>query len=260
MAYETILYEASEGVARITLNRPQVLNALNARMIGELGEAMETAARDAAVRVILLTGAGEKAFAAGADIGELARLDPVEAVETSRRGQQVTRRMETLGKPIIAAVNGFALGGGCELAMACTIRIASATAKFGQPEVNLGIIPGYGGTQRLTRLVGKGRALDLVLTGRIIPAEEAREMGLVSQVVPPEALPDAATVLARSLLEKGPLALRYTMEAVHRGLETSLDDALALEAHLFGLCAGTRDMKEGLGAFLEKRKAAFEGR
>jgi enoyl-CoA hydratase len=168
--------------------------------------------------------------------------------------------METLGKPIIAAVNGFALGGGCELAMASTIRIAAATAKFGQPEVNLGTIPGYGGTQRLTRLVGKGRALDLVLTGRIIPAEEAREMGLVSQVVPPEALPDTAMALARSLMEKGPLALRYTMEAVHRGLETGLDDALALEAHLFGLCAGTQDMKEGLGAFLEKRKAAFQGR
>jgi len=260
MAETTVLYEADGGVALVTLNRPQVLNALNAQLLTELGEAMARARADEAVKVVILTGAGEKAFAAGADIGELARLDPMGAVEVAHRGQALTRAMERLGKPVIAAVNGFALGGGCELAMACTLRLAADTAKFGQPEVNLGILPGYGGTQRLPRLVGKGRALDLILTGRMVGAAEAREMGLVNQVVPAAELMDAARKLAGVLMEKGPLALRFSMEAVGGGIEMSLDDGLNWEAHLFGLTTGTQDMKEGLGAFLEKRKAAFKGR
>jgi enoyl-CoA hydratase len=260
MAYETILVSTADGVATVTLNRPQVLNALNAQLIGELERVVREMGDDDAVKVVVLTGAGEKAFAAGADIGELAQLDGLAAVDTARRGQRLTRDMERLGKPILAAVNGFALGGGCELAMACTLRIAADTAKFGQPEVNLGVIPGYGGTQRLTRLVGKGRALDLVLTGRLVGAEEALAMGLVNQVVPAADLMAAAGKTARTLMEKGPLALRLAMEAVHGGLEMGLDQALEWEAHLFGVSAGTADMKEGLRAFLEKRKAGFQGR
>ena len=260
MAYETILYEAAEGTAKITLNRPKVLNALNAQVLSELGRAFDEARKDETVRVVLVTGSGDKAFAAGADIGELAKLGPVTAVETARRGQALTRDMERLGKPVIAMINGFALGGGCELAMACTLRIAADTAKLGQPEVNLGVIPGYGGTQRLTRLVGKGRALDLILTGRMVSAQEALEMGLVNQVVPGAELEAAARKTAAALMDKGPLALRYAMEAVHGGMEMSLDDSLNWEAHLFGLCASTQDMKEGLQAFLEKRKADFQGK
>lgn len=260
MAEATVLYEATDGVALITLNRPQVLNALNAQLLGELGQAMARAKADSEVRVVILTGAGEKAFAAGADIGELAKLGPLGAVEVARRGQALTRDMERLGKPVIAAVNGFALGGGCELAMACTLRLASDTAKLGQPEVNLGILPGYGGTQRLPRLVGKGRALDLILTGRMVGAAEAREMGLVNQVYPAADLMAEARKLAGVLLEKGPLALRFCIEAVGGGIEMSLDDGLNWEAHLFGITAGTQDMKEGMGAFLEKRKADFRGR
>ncbi len=259
MAYETLLYEVSDGIAVITLNRPKVLNALNSQLMGELSRAAAEAKNDPAVKVVVLTGAGDKAFAAGADIGELAELGPVEAVEYARRGQRVTREIELLGKPVIAAVNGFALGGGCEVAMACTLRVAADTARFGQPEVNLGIIPGYGGTQRLARLVGKGRALDLVLTGRMVPAEEALHMGLVNQVVPAAELMDAVRKLAGTLMGKGPLALRYCIDAVHGGLDMSLEDGLNWEAHLFGLSAGTGDMKEGTSAFLEKRKPAFKG-
>ena len=260
MAYETIQYSVDGGVATIILSRPQVLNALNAQLVGELDEAMEKAMGDDAVRVVVLTGEGDKAFAAGADIGELSKLQPVEAIDFARRGQALTRKMERLGKPVIAAVNGFALGGGCELAMACTLRVAADTAKLGQPEVNLGIIPGYGGTQRLTRLVGVGRALDLVLSGRMVSAEEAKAMGLVNQVVPAGELADAVAKLAKTLMGKGPVALRLCMDAVRDGFAMGLDDALNLEAHLFGMSAATEDMKEGTAAFLEKRKAEFTGR
>jgi len=210
--------------------------------------------------VLILTGAGDKAFAAGADIGELAELGPLTAIDIARRGQALTRLMEELGKPILAAVNGFALGGGCELAMAATLRVASENAKFGQPEVNLGVIPGYGGTQRLTRLIGKGRAMDLVLTGRTVGATEALNMGLVNMVVPPSDLMDATRKLAGILMQKGPIALRLAMQAIDGGLEMGMDAALDWEAHLFGVCASTADMKEGLAAFLEKRRAAFQGR
>lgn len=260
MAYETILYEVNDGVARVAINRPDKLNALNAQVIGELQQAIRAAAEDEAVRVMILTGCGEKAFAAGADIAELAELNPVGIVDLARRGQALTREMERLGKPIIAAINGFALGGGCEMAMACTLRIAADSAKLGQPEVNLGIIPGYGGTQRLSRLVGKGRALDLILTGRMVSAEEALQMGLVNQVVPAAELQDASLRLAGTLKKKAPLALRFAMEAVHSGLEQGLDEALTLEAHLFGVSAATEDKREGIAAFLEKRKAEFQGR
>jgi enoyl-CoA hydratase len=260
MAYELITYEVEDGIALVTLNRPQVLNALNRQVIGELGRVMQEIREDDAVRVVILTGAGEKAFAAGADISELAELDPLGAVAITERGQALTRAMERLGKPIIAALNGFALGGGCELAMACTLRIAADTAKLGQPEVNLGVLPGYGGTQRLARLVGAGRALDLTLTGRMIPAAEAMDMGLVNRVVPAAELMDTARKTARSLAEKSPLSVRLILEAVHRGQDMGLDDALAWESHLFGLCASSEDMKEGLRAFLEKRKPEFKGR
>jgi enoyl-CoA hydratase len=260
MAYETLLYDVKDGIAVITLNRPQVLNALNRQLIGELDNALVTARADASVHVVIITGAGDKAFAAGADIAELAELGPLTAIDTARKGQALTRLMEELGKPVLAAVNGFALGGGCELAMAATLRVASETAKFGQPEVNLGVIPGYGGTQRLSRLIGKGRAMDLILTGRTVGATEALNMGLVNMVVPPTDLMDATRKLAGTLMQKGPIALRLAIQAVDGGLEMGMDAALEWEAHLFGVCASTADMKEGLAAFLEKRRAAFQGR
>jgi len=259
MAYETLLYDTKDGIAAVTLNRPQVLNALNRKLLGELESALVTARDDASVKVLIITGAGDKAFAAGADIGELAELGPLTAIDTAKKGQALTRFMEELGKPILAAVNGFALGGGCELAMACTLRVASETAKFGQPEVNLGVIPGYGGTQRLSRLVGKGRAMDLILTGRTINAAEALGIGLVNMVVPPTDLMDATRKLAGTLMQKGPIALRLAIQAVDGGLEMGMDAALNWEAHLFGVCAGSADMKEGLQAFLEKRRATFQG-
>jgi len=259
MPFETLLYDTKDGIAVVTLNRPQVLNALNRKLLGELESALVTARDDASVKVLIITGAGDKAFAAGADIGELAELGPLTAIDTAKKGQALTRFMEELGKPILAAVNGFALGGGCELAMACTLRVASETAKFGQPEVNLGVIPGYGGTQRLSRLVGKGRAMDLILTGRTINAAEALGIGLVNMVVPPTDLMDATRKLAGTLMQKGPIALRLAIQAVDGGLEMGMDAALNWEAHLFGVCAGSADMKEGLQAFLEKRRATFQG-
>lgn len=259
MIYETLRFEVNDGVALITLNRPDKLNALNDRVIAELGDAASRLATETSIRGAILTGAG-KAFAAGADIGELADQGPFDGKARALVGQGVLRRLETCGKPVIAAVNGFALGGGCELALACHLRVASQTAKFGQPEVKLGIAPGYGGTQRLPRLVGKGVALELILTGEMIDAAEAYRIGLVTKVVQPEELLSATETLLRSILAKGPLAVRLALEAVERGLDMSLEEGLLLEANHFGLLAATADTKEGLTAFLAKRTPKFEGR
>lgn len=257
---ENVLIEKKERVAVVTLNRPEVLNALNAQTIAALGAAFDDIAADESVGVVIVTGAGDKAFVAGADISELVKQDPLSGRATAERGQRVFRRLETLGKPSIAAVNGFALGGGCELAMACTIRVASDKAKFGQPEVNLGVIPGYAGTQRLSRLVGKGVAMDLILTGRLIDAAEALRIGLVTRVVPHAELQAAALSTAHVLLEKGPLALRMAMDVIDRGYDMGFDDASALEASSFGVLCASEDMKEGLEAFLQKRKPRFKGK
>ena len=259
MSYSTLLLEIREGVAFITINRPDKLNALNDAVIAELGQAFRAIESDAAVRGVILTGAGSKAFVAGADIGDLSRQGPFDGKARAMDGQAVFRRIERLGKPVIAAVNGFALGGGCELAMACHLRLASENAKFGQPEVKLGLLPGYGGTVRLPRIVGKGRALELLLTGAIIDATEAYRIGLVSRVVPADKLLSEAESLARGIMEQGPLAVRSVLEAVDAGYEMSQEDALLLEANLFGLLSSTDDMREGTRAFLEKRKPAFEG-
>ena len=260
MAYENLLVERDDAVVIITINRPAVLNALNSQTLSELDAAMGAAREDATVRAVVLTGAGEKAFVAGADIKELAVQTPVAGREHARHGQAILDRIEQLGKPVIAAVNGFALGGGCELAMACTIRLAADSAKFGQPEINLGLIPGYAGSQRLPRLVGRGRALELLLTGAQISAEDALRMGLVNRVVPAAQLMDEARSLARTLAAKAPVAARYILEAVAAGLEMPLAEAQDYEATLFGLIATTEDMREGTRAFLEKRKPAFQGR
>ena len=260
MAYENLLIERDGGVLVVTINRPEKLNALNTKTVTELGHVVDEAASDSAVRAIVLTGSGEKSFVAGADINELAVQTPVRGREHARSGQGVFDRIEQLGKPVIAAVNGFALGGGCELAMACTLRIASDTAKFGQPEINLGLIPGYAGSQRLPRLVGRGRALEMLLTGAPISAEEAYRIGLVNKVVPAASLMTEARALANTLATKAPVAVRYILEAVAGGLEMSFADAQDYEATLFGLVSTTDDMREGTRAFLEKRKAAFQGR
>ena len=260
MEYQTLLFEIKDGVAVITINRPDKLNALNDQVMAELAAVAERLATGDDIRGAILTGAGPKAFVAGADIGDLATQGPFDGKARALRGQAVLRRLETCGKPVIAAVNGFALGGGCELAMACHLRIASENAKFGQPELKLGIAPGYGGTQRLPRLVGKGVALQLILTGETIDAREAHRIGLVNKVVPSAELLAEAEKLLRGILAMGPLAVRLALEAVDRGLEMSLDEGLLLEANHFGLLAATHDMKEGLGAFLEKRAPRFEGR
>jgi enoyl-CoA hydratase len=251
---------AREGrTALITVNRPQVLNALNSQTLIELGQAITDVRSDASVRVVVITGTGEKAFVAGADIGELAALSPSDARTHARLGQGVFDAIEQLGKPSIAAINGFALGGGCELAMACTLRVAADTARLGQPEINLGILPGFAGTQRLTRLVGKGAALDLLLTGRHVTAEEAHRLGLVTRVVPAAELMATVSALAAELAAKAPIAMQYLLEAVQRGGEIPFDDAAVLEASLFGLAFSTADMHEGTRAFLDKRKPAFKG-
>jgi len=251
---------AREGpIALLTVNRPQVLNALNGQTLVELGQAAEDLRRDAATRVVIVTGAGEKAFVAGADISELAELAPAQAQDRALLGQRVFGAVEQMGKPVIAAINGFALGGGCELAMACTLRIAADTARLGQPEVNLGIPPGFAGTQRLSRLVGKGVALDLLLTGRHVSAEEALRIGLVNRVVPAADLLTAARALATELAAKAPLAVRYIIDAVHRGSDMPFAEGAYLEASLFGLAFSTADMREGTRAFLDKRKPAFKG-
>jgi enoyl-CoA hydratase len=255
----TILVHTQDGLAVVTINRPEKLNALNGAVIDELLGAFESLKRDRSVGAVILTGAGEKAFVAGADIGELARLDPVSARENAARGQRLTLLMESLGKPVLAAINGFALGGGCELALACTLRLAVEGAKLGQPEVKLGIICGYGGSQRLPRLVGRGRALELLLTGDPIDAAEALRIGLVNRVVKKENLLEEARTLARRMMAAGPLAVARTLEAVGQGLELPLPESLTLEADLFGSCFSTQDMREGTKAFLEKRPPRFSG-
>jgi len=259
-ALENVLYEKKDGIAYVTLNRPKVLNALNQRTWQDLRAAFEDARDDATVRGVILTGAGDKAFIAGADISEIAHITAVDAERSSRYGQDVLTLIENLGKPVIAAVNGFALGGGCETAMACTIRVASEHARFGQPEVSLGIIPGGGGTQRLPRLVGKGRALQIILSGAMITAQEAYRIGLVDEVVPATDLIPRAEAILKQIFANAPVAIRFSLEAVNRGLETSQAEGMALEASLFGLCAGTEDKDEGTQAFLQKRAAKFQGR
>jgi enoyl-CoA hydratase len=258
--FENLLYEKTDGIARVTVNRPAVRNALNSQTIRELKAAFAEAKGDDEVRVVILTGSGDKAFVAGADINELATQTPVAGKDYSLAGQAVFDAIENLGKPVIAAVNGYALGGGCELAMACTFRIASENAVFGQPEVKLGIIPGYGGSQRLPRLVGKGRAMQILLTGDMVPAPEAHRIGLVNQVVPQAELLSTAESAARKIMANGPVAVRLCMEAVHRGMEMTQAEGQFLEATLFALCCATDDMKEGTRAFLEKRPANFKGK
>ena len=257
---DNVKTENKDGVLIITIDRPKVLNALNAQTVAEIGEAFEAARNDDAVKAVVLTGAGEKAFVAGADIGELATMTPITGKQTAETGQRVFRSIERFPKPVIAAVNGFALGGGCELALACHIRIASDRAQLGLPEVTLGIIPGYGGTQRMARLLGKGKALELILTGDRIKADEAERIGLVNKVVPADQLMNAAEEMARTIAKRGPLAVRAAIEAVMSGSEMPFDEGQLLEATLFGLLASTDDMKEGMGAFLEKRQADFKGK
>jgi len=260
MAFENLLYEVRDAIAFITFNRPKVLNALNRKTIEELRDALVAARDDATVRVLILTGAGEKSFVAGADISELAQQTPVNGKEFSLFGQSVFHLLETIGKPSICAINGFALGGGCELALSCSIRIASKTAKLGQPEVKLGIIPGYGGSQRLARLCGKGVAHELCLTGEMITAEEAKRIGLVNRVYEPAELLSAAEAMAKKIIANAPIAVKYTMEAIERGVEMAQQEGLFLEATLFGLSCATEDMREGTQAFLEKRPAGFKGK
>jgi len=260
LALENVLYEKKGAIAYVTVNRPKVLNALNQKTWENLRAAFEDVRDDTAIRGAILTGAGGKAFMAGADIGELAKITgAVEAAKSSSYGQEVLNLVENLGKPVIAAVNGFALGGGCETAMACTIRVAAEDAKFGLPEVTLGIIPGGGGTQRLPRLVGKGRALQLILSGGMINAQEAYRIGLVNEVVPTADLISRAEAILNQIFKNAPIAVKYLLEAVNKGLETSLNEGLSLEASFFGICASTEDRKEGTLAFLQKRHANFKG-
>jgi enoyl-CoA hydratase len=255
-----VLYERKGVIAYVTVNRPKVLNALDEKTWSDLHSAFQDARDDENVRGVILTGTGDRAFIAGADISELAQLSAVEAEASSRRSQEVLDFIEDLGKPVVAAINGFALGGGCETAMACTIRIAVEHAKFGQPEVKLGLLPGGGGTQRLARLVGKGRALQLILTGGMIGADEAYRIGLVNEIVPGPELVARAEAILLEIAGNGPIAIRYALEATNKGMETNQSQGLALEASYFGLCAGTEDKKEGTAAFLEKRPARFRGR
>jgi enoyl-CoA hydratase len=259
MPYENLLLDVKDQIARITFNRPNVLNALNFKTVEELGNCLDALKSDDAIRVLILTGAGEKAFVAGADINELARQTALDGKDTALRGQAVFGRLESMGKPSIAAINGFALGGGCELALACTMRIASRTARLGQPEVKLGILPGYGGSQRLSRLCGKGMAHELILTGEMISAEEALRIGLVNHVTEPGELLATAEGIARKIIANAPLAVKYSIEAIERGTEMPQEEGLFLEATLFGLCCATEDMREGTRAFLEKRPAKFQG-
>src|SRR3954469_25437783 len=260
MTFENILLEKKNSIAYVTVNRPKVLNALNMATMEELRAAFHDIKGDSSVRVVIFTGAGEKAFIAGADIGELAKQDAVTGKEYPHRGQSVLNLIENLTKPVIACLNGFALGGGCEIAMACTMRLASDNAKLGQPEVKLGIIPGYGGTQRLPRLVGKGIAMQLLLAGEMISAQEAHRIGLVNEVVAQAELVARAEAIAGKIIANGPLAVQYTIEAVNKGMEMPLAEGLYLEAVLFGAACATEDKKEGTTAFLEKRAAQFKGK
>lgn len=257
MTFQTLKLERHDGTAVVTINRPDKLNALNMTAKRELKEALEACKDDPAIDVVILTGAGEKAFVAGTDIGELTALDAETGKEFSAGGQAVLNLIENLGKPVIAAVNGYALGGGCELALACHIRIASENARFGQPEVNLGVIPGYGGTQRLARLVGTGRAMEMILTGDPIDAAEAHRIGLVNKVVSQQELLSTCRTMADKIRTKGQIAVRLALKAVNMTRETMLADGQDLEASLFGVCCGTEDFKEGTRAFLEKRKPEF---
>lgn len=260
MSYETLLVERSGAVARVTINRPEKLNALNGKLLGELEDCFRAVGDESEVRVVILTGAGEKSFVAGADISELSVLSPLEAREFARRGQRVIGLIEDLGKPVIAAVNGYALGGGCELAMACSLRVAAENARFGLPEVKLGVIPGYGGTQRLARLIGKGRAIEITTIAEPISAQEAYRLGLVNQVVPAKDLITVCEALAGKIMANAPLAVKFALEAVNHGMEMTLEEGLFLEANLFGLCCATEDMREGTRAFLEKRPPKFTGK
>jgi len=255
-----VLYEKKGAIAQVTVNRPKVLNALNTPTWKDLRTAFEDARDDAAVRGVILTGAGDKAFIAGADISELAHVAAFEAELSSRFGQEVLALIENLGKPVVAAINGFALGGGCEAAMACTIRIAVDTAQFGQPEVKLGLLPGGGGTQRMPRLIGKGRALQLILSGEMISAQEAYRIGLVNEIVPAANLITRAEAILKKIASNAPIAVKFALEAANKGMETSQSEGLLLEASYFGLCAATEDKKEGTTAFLEKRAPQFRGR
>jgi enoyl-CoA hydratase len=257
---DRVLYEARDRVARLTINRPDKLNALDRLTMQAIDAAVARAREDAEVGVLIVTGAGEKAFVAGADINELATQTPVEGAAYARAGQAVFSRLETLGKPSIAVIKGYALGGGLELALSCTLRVASDTARMGQPETALAIIPGYGATQRLARLVGRGKALEMILTGDPVDAREAHRVGLVNRIAPLAEIDKVAEALAASMLSRGPVALRYAMQAVHEGLQMTLEEGLSMEAALFGLTCATEDMKEGTRAFLEKRKPAFRGR
>jgi enoyl-CoA hydratase len=260
LSLANVLYEKKTDVAYVTVNRPKVLNALNTPTWKDLRTAFEDARDDATVRGVILTGAGNKAFIAGADIGELAQATGFDAEQSSRFGQEVLDLIENLGKPVIAAVNGFALGGGCETAMACTVRLAVETARFGQPEVTLGLVPGGGGTQRLPRLVGKGRALQLILSGEMISAQEAHRIGLVNEILPAAELIARAETILKKIAANAPIAVKLALEATNKGMETSQGEGLLLEASYFGLCAATEDKKEGTSAFLEKRVPRFNGR
>ena len=259
MAYQTLLVDVADRICTVTINRPDKLNALNAQAKAELKDLFESITTDTAIDVVILTGAGEKAFVAGTDIGELTSLNASSGRPFAAAGQSVFSRIEGVGKPVIAAVNGYALGGGCELALACHIRIASENARFGQPEVNLGVIPGYGGTQRLPRLVGEGRAMEMILSGEPIDAHEALRIGLVNRVVPPAELLPACCALASKIAGKGQAAVRLAIQAVHASQEMPLDEGLEMEAGLFGTACGTDDFSEGVRAFLEKRKPKFTG-
>ena len=260
MAFENLLVEKKNSIGYVTVNRPKVLNALNMATMEELRSAFHDIKKDDAIRVVIFTGSGEKAFIAGADIGELSKHNAVSGKEYTHKGQSVLNLIENLGKPVIACINGFALGGGCEIAMACTMRLASSNAKLGQPEVKLGIIPGYGGTQRLPRLVGKGIAMQMVLAGEMISAEEAHRIGLVNEVTAPGELIPRAEAIASKIIANAPLAVQYAMEAVKKGMEMTLAEGLYLEATLFGVCCATEDKTEGTTAFLEKRTAQFKGK
>ncbi len=259
MSYENLRLETGEGIARLVIDRQKVLNALNRSTLLELAHALDHVRDDESSRVLIVTGAGDKAFVAGADINELAKMQPLQAKDLAHFGQQVFARLETLGKPSIAMINGFALGGGCELALACTLRTASTTARLGLPEVSLGILPGYGGTQRLARIAGPGVAREWILTGDMVGADEAHRVGVVNRLFPPAELLEGTLALARTLLTRGPVALRLALEAIRRGSNMSQQEGEIIECDMFGLASTTEDMREGMAAFLEKRKPRFQG-